>query len=153
MRSDLVDALKLDLAGPRNRNGDSTEVLPQQPSRWYLTGFLVPFDAGAAQSSDPDVGDDIDGNGDGSGTDDDVVPERVAASKTRFPSSMGLSVLLPLQTKPSSSTPSPAAAGGCPGPTNPAMQFSPAGRVSGVGFRVSGMKITMPTQTRRPPMK
>jgi len=111
IRSELVSALQLDLVGPQGSNGAAAEVLPQQPSRWYLTGFLVPFDAGAAQSSDPDVGDDIDGNGDGSGTDDDVVPERVAASKTRFPSSMGLSVLLPLQTKPSSSTnPTPGSA-------------------------------------------
>jgi hypothetical protein len=99
VRNKLVSALQLDLVGPQGSNGAAAEVLPQHPSRWYLTGFLVPFDAGEAQSSDPDAGDDIDGNGEGSGTDDDVVPERVAASKTRFPSSMGLSVLLPFQTK------------------------------------------------------
>lgn len=99
VRSELVSALQLDLVGPQEGNGDAGETLSQHPSRWYLTGFLVPFDAGQAQSSDPDAGDDIDGNGEGAGTDDDVVPERVAASRTRFPSSMGLSVLLPIQTK------------------------------------------------------
>lgn len=98
VRSQLVEALQLDLVGPQNGNGDSIEVLPQHPSRWYLTGFLVPFDAGESQTQDQDAGDEMDGPGDQSGTDDDVLPERTAASKTRFPSSMGVSVLLPQQT-------------------------------------------------------
>ena len=99
VRSQLVAALQLDLIGPQNGNGDSIEVLPQHPSRWYLTGFLVPFDVGEKQARDEDAGDEIDGAGDQGGTDDDVSPERAAASKTRFPSSMGLSVLLPKATE------------------------------------------------------
>ncbi|MFN8711150.1 MAG: helicase, partial [Planctomyces sp.] len=99
VRSELVAALQLDLVGPQNGNGDSIETLPQHPSRWYLTGFLVPFDAGEKQGHDEDAGDEIDGAGERGGTDDDVSPERAAASKTRFPSSMGLSVLLPTVTK------------------------------------------------------
>jgi len=99
VRSELVAALQLDLVGPQNGNGDSIEVLPQHPSRWYLTGFLVPFDAGEKQGHDEDAGDEIDGAGERGGTDDDVSPEVAAASKTRFPSSMGLSVLLPTATK------------------------------------------------------
>jgi hypothetical protein len=99
VRSQLVAALLLDLIGPQNGNGDSIEVLPQHPSRWYLTGFLVPFDVGEKQARDEDAGDEIDGAGDQGGTDDDVSPERAAASKTRFPSSMGLSVLLPEATE------------------------------------------------------
>ena len=135
VRKKLVEALQLDLVGPQGSNGAAAEVLPQHPSRWYLTGFLVPFDAGEAQSSDPDAGDDIDGNGDGAGTDDDVVPERVAASKTRFPSSMGLSVLLPLQTKPSNTQ--PRSRRRLPWPDESHDEIL-AGR-AGVGCRVSGV--------------
>ena len=49
VRSELVDALRLDLIGPGEvlgdpgrTPGDAAEVLPQRPSSWYLTGFLVP---------------------------------------------------------------------------------------------------------------
>ena len=45
VRRELADALKLDLVGPNERLGTSNEVLSQAPSRWYLTGFLVPLDA------------------------------------------------------------------------------------------------------------
>ena len=99
VRSELVAALQLDLVGPQNGHGDAIETLPQHPSRWYLTGFLVPFDAGEKQGRDEDAGDDMEENGEHRGTDDDVSPERAAASRTRFPSSMGLSVLLPQTTK------------------------------------------------------
>lgn len=98
VRSELVAALQLDLVGPQNGAGSPQEILPHLPSRWYLTGFLVPFDSGESQASDADAGDEIDGAGEPGGTDDDVTPEIAAASKTRFPSSMGLSVLLPVET-------------------------------------------------------
>lgn len=97
VRAQLVAALQLDLVGPHDGIGDVAETLPQHPSRWYLTGFLVPFDAGESQANDEDAGDDIDGVGERGGTDDDTAPEKAAASKTRFPSSMGLSVLLPTE--------------------------------------------------------
>ena len=32
-------------SAPEAGLGDPKEVLPQAPSRWYLTGFLVPIDA------------------------------------------------------------------------------------------------------------
>ena len=63
------------------------------------TGFLVPFEAGESQANDADAGDDIDGAGERGSTDDDQTSEQVAATKTRFTSSMGLSVLLPIKTK------------------------------------------------------
>lgn len=43
VRDQLVEALRLDLIGPENGSELETEVLPQAPSRWYLTGFLVPL--------------------------------------------------------------------------------------------------------------
>jgi hypothetical protein len=44
----LVDALRLDLVGPDDGSELEAEILPQAPSRWYLTGFLVPLEAGEA---------------------------------------------------------------------------------------------------------
>jgi len=48
VRSQLVDALRLDLVGPDNGSDLEAEILPQAPSRWYLNGFLVPMEAGEA---------------------------------------------------------------------------------------------------------
>jgi hypothetical protein len=94
-RGKLVEAIKLDLVGPEMNLGDLAEILPQSPSRWYLTGFLVPLDAPPEERSDADADDDVDSSGE-TGLDDDVVPEAAAASKQRFlPSSVGLSILLP----------------------------------------------------------
>ena len=99
VRSRLVDALKLDLVGPALDLGDVAEVLPQSPSRWYLTGFLAPLDAPAEQRSDADADDDLDSGGE-PGLDDDVTPEASAASKQKYlPSSIGVSVLLPKEAK------------------------------------------------------
>jgi hypothetical protein len=52
VRSQLVDPLRLDLVGPENATNLEAEVLPQAPSRWHLTGFLVPLEAGEAQRTD-----------------------------------------------------------------------------------------------------
>jgi hypothetical protein len=48
VRTELVNALQLDLVGPGDDLGFSVEVLSQAPSRWYLTGFLVPLGADAS---------------------------------------------------------------------------------------------------------
>ena len=49
VRTSIVDALQLDLIGPRDGLGAPDEILPQRPSTWYLTGFLVPLDADETQ--------------------------------------------------------------------------------------------------------
>jgi hypothetical protein len=95
IRGKLVEALRLDLVGPGNGLGNPAEVLPQSPSRWYLTGFLVPIGAEASQRSDEAAQEDMDQPGESGGTDDDVAPERPAARQRNLPSSIGLSVLLP----------------------------------------------------------
>ena len=45
VRSRILDALRLDLVGPRpgepGNDAYTEEVLPSAPSNWYLTGFLV----------------------------------------------------------------------------------------------------------------
>src|SRR5437763_2291878 len=95
VRTQLVEALRLDLVGPENGSDLEAEVLPQAPSRWYLTGFLVPLEAGEAQKSDATAQDDLDfAASDGEATDDDVTPEPPAARRAFFPSSIGLSLLV-----------------------------------------------------------
>ena len=94
VRSELVEALKLDLVGPDNDHAFAHELLPDAPSRWYLSGFLVPSEAPADQKTDETSTEEIDSGGDTGGTDDDTEPDRAAARKSILPSSMGLSVLV-----------------------------------------------------------
>src|ERR1051325_11573793 len=98
VRAKLLESLELDLVGPRGGLGDSMEILPQSPSRWYLTGFLVPIDATAAQKVDEDATEEVEAAESG-GVDDDETPERGSARNRVFPSSMGLSVLIPAEAK------------------------------------------------------
>jgi len=94
VRSELVEALKLDLVGPDNDHAFAHELLPDAPSRWYLSGFLVPSEAPADQKTDETSSEEIDSGGNTGGTDDDTEPDRAAARKSILPSSMGLSVLV-----------------------------------------------------------
>ena len=94
IRKELVDVLALDLVGPRDALGLQDEVLRQPPSLWYLTGFLVPVEASDDQKQDADAEDEADELNDSKGTDDAAAPEAVTARKARFPSSIGMSVLL-----------------------------------------------------------
>ena len=101
VRSELADALKLDLVGPVDNGGrplgDANEILEQAPSRWYLTGFLVPLDAPEEQRSELAADDEMDAAGE-PGVDDDATPEPAAAAKQKYlPSSIGVSVLLPAE--------------------------------------------------------
>lgn len=102
VRAQLIDALRLDLVGPRA--GDSghdayaEEVLPIAPSKWYLTGFLIPYEAPATQRSDDDVEDQLDEVERVRHADDDNAPEVASARKAFFPSSIGLSVLVTADT-------------------------------------------------------
>jgi hypothetical protein len=99
VRSQLVEALRLDLVGPENGTDLEAEVLTQAPSRWYLTGFLVPLEAGEDQKSDETGQDELNfGGGDANATDDDTTPEPAAMRRAYFPSSIGLSLLVPRDT-------------------------------------------------------
>src|SRR3954447_23794697 len=105
VRQRLVDALILDLIGPIADPGRESERLEQPPSRWYLTGFLVPsdrpsVDLPADDDEDEDEEDDL------FGSDDDPVDEPTAEAtllddsdrnavvlttrRPALPSSMGL---------------------------------------------------------------
>src|SRR5580692_7399651 len=98
VRSKLVESLELDLAGPRPGLGDAIEILPQSPSRWYLTGFLVPIDAASPQKLDEDATEELE-SAESGGVDDDEPPERGSARNRIFASSMGLSLLVPSEAK------------------------------------------------------
>ena len=94
-RNRLVEALELDLIGPKPGSPYEAEVLPQAPSRWYLTGFLVPYEAKVEDRQDEAAHEQLE-LGDGSGgADDDDTPEPPSARRAFFPSSLGISVLVP----------------------------------------------------------
>ena len=85
VRSKLVEALRLDLVGPGTNLGDPKEVLPQAPSRWYLTGFLVPLGAKAEQRTDETADDDLDQAGDGGAADEDVPADKARRQAAVLP--------------------------------------------------------------------
>ena len=105
----LVEALVLDLIGPIHDPARATERLDQSPSRWYLTGFLVPRDRPSkdlpAETDEDDENDDLFGSEDDpidEPTGEAVVEDDADKSATTMtgkrqilPSSMGLSMLVP----------------------------------------------------------
>src|SRR5436190_19668043 len=96
VRGHLVEALEADLIGPfagSARHATAEEVLELPPSRWYVTGFLIPEEA--PEPEDAEADDEL-----GSGDDeDDDAPEAKADEAPRvrpqLPRSLGLSVILP----------------------------------------------------------
>ena len=99
IRAKLVETLQLDVVGPGPGHPLEAERLKErdQPSRWYLTGFLVPTKAPEEQRLDPEVNDAIDtavASDEGTG-DDNVEVDRPPAKKAYLPSSLGVSVLVP----------------------------------------------------------
>lgn len=99
VREQLVDALRLDLVGPEKGCELEDEILPQAPSRWYLTGFLVPLEAGEEQRADETFEEEVDELDEVGGTDDTDTPEPAAAKRAFFPSSIGMSLLVPRDTR------------------------------------------------------
>lgn len=103
IRTKLVETLQLDVVGPGPGHVLEAEQLweNEPPSRWYLTGFLVPTEAPESQRHDPEseeVLDAVVGSDDGTG-DDDVEPDKAPARKVFLPSSLGISVLVPKGVK------------------------------------------------------
>jgi hypothetical protein len=98
VRDQLTRALRLDLIGPEADEPQAAEILPLAPSRWYLTGFLAPCNAPATQKRDEDdTQGELDLEAGGPEDDDESTPEPRAARRTPFPSSMGVSVLVPAE--------------------------------------------------------
>jgi hypothetical protein len=95
IRARLVEALRLDLVGPANDHAFASELLPESPRRWYLTGYLVPTTLPTEKKSEDEGEDDeIDSPAEQPASDDGAEVDRTAGKKGLLPSSMGLSVLL-----------------------------------------------------------
>lgn len=101
IRDELARRLALDLVGPPPGHDFAHELLPDPPNQWYLSGFLIPSDAAADEREDPEAADELDGaEPDDSRAQDDAAARDAAAAAKRsfFPSSIGISVLLPAGT-------------------------------------------------------
>lgn len=96
-----MDALRLDLVGPWAGHPLAEERLPARirPSTWYLTGFLIPSGTPPDRSADADEDDNLDEIPEKAGLAEESNEERKTAKKGYFPSSMGLSFLVPEETR------------------------------------------------------
>ncbi len=99
VRLKLQEALRLDLVGPDPDSELATETIDRPPSNWYLTGFLVPTDAPAEQKGDETANEEVSQSGDDGAGDDAIEPDKGAGRRVIFPSSLGLSVLVPKAAK------------------------------------------------------
>ena len=97
VREYLAEALRLDLVGPGVDGHLAEEQLPGwvRPSNWYLTGFLVPSGTPFELRSDADEDDPLDETPAVAGLAEESSEERTSAKKGFFPSSIGLSFLVP----------------------------------------------------------
>ena len=89
VRGALVEALEADLVGPMAHD----EVIENRPSRWYLTGFLVPNDTPLAERQDATVAEGMSIDADTGSEDGDQ--DEVGSHRAFLPSSLGLSFLVP----------------------------------------------------------
>jgi hypothetical protein len=105
IRDELVKILELDLIGPWPGHERENEILDRAPSREYLTGFIVPYEPpeGPARPQLKLIGEDTEQEGidqvRGAGLDDDQSPEAASSRRAYFPSSMGISVLVPKEAQ------------------------------------------------------
>ena len=101
VRERLIEALKLDLVGPWAGHALAEERLRgwERPSNWYLTGFLIPAGSAPEKRADSDEDDDLGAVPELEGLAEESNEERKAAKKAFFPSSMGLSFLVPKASK------------------------------------------------------
>src|SRR5580658_4242894 len=96
VRSQLAYALRDDLIGPDLDDPRDAahlqEALSSAPSHWYLAGFLAPTAQKPEEKEDDEANDDLT-----SAVDDpsDGEADAPVARRPLFPSSMGLSVLVP----------------------------------------------------------
>ena len=99
VRDYLTYALRLDLIGPRPEDTAlANERIDHAPSRWYLTGFLVPSGAPESQRAH-DAEEELDVPDEPThGGDDSSVPERGSGKRNFLPSSMGMSILVTEET-------------------------------------------------------
>jgi len=106
VRARLVDILRRDLVGPGPQDQDlARERLSENPSRWYLTGFIAPnedeveADDPAMQEEDEREAEQELGSGAGGAAGDDEPSEAPVTHRRFLPSSIGLTVLVPMNVE------------------------------------------------------
>ena len=107
VRDKLTEALALDLIGPEPGSALDFETIDRAPSKWYLTGWLVPVEVDKPKEvfkPGPIIFDTEDEQFANSatergGADDGGTTDGAASKKAIFPSSMGLSLLVPSEAK------------------------------------------------------
>jgi hypothetical protein len=109
VRSSIVDTFRRDLIGPAPQDVDlANERLNENPSRWYLAGFLTPADDPLAQDGaqesedDPSAQEEMEidveepaNEGAGGAAGDAEVPDAPNTKRRFLPSSIGITILLP----------------------------------------------------------
>ena len=97
VRARLVEALHLDLVGPSAGHALVDEQLPDtlRPAVWYLTGFLIPSGTPSEDAGDADEEDESESVAAQTGIEQEANDDRRAAKKGYFPSSIGLTFLVP----------------------------------------------------------
>ena len=94
IRDDLIATLEADLVGPMADD----EILEAPPSRWYLTGFLVPSGGPDDHRIDPLASEEMSAAVDGDAPDDSMGDD-VSPTHSFLPSSMGISFFVPANTR------------------------------------------------------
>lgn len=107
VRGRVVETLRRDLIGPGPLDADiEREELAENPSRWYLTGFIAPVPGGSGEAEQAavveDEGDPLFGDDEGADPEtgrvraaDDTPADEASSRPRRLPSSLGLTVLVP----------------------------------------------------------
>jgi hypothetical protein len=110
VRSSIVEMFRRDLVGPGPGPNDidlAHERLNEAPSRWYLTGFIAPALAPPpAEEDDPSTqeekqldAEEPDNAGAGGAAGDQELPDPPVTRRRMQPSSIGITVLLPVAAK------------------------------------------------------
>ena len=101
IRNDLSRVLELDLVGPSPGHSLEREALDTAPSRFYLTGFLVPHEANEDWKSAGDGQEELDQGSDGRKGDghDEPTKDKASGRKVFFPSTLGVSVCVGNETR------------------------------------------------------
>ena len=99
-----MEALRLDLVGPPPGHRLAGERLPgwERPSKWYLTGFLIPSETAREvpeQGADADEVDDLGTAPETAGLPEESSEEPKPGKRAFFPSSIGLSFLVSEDTR------------------------------------------------------
>ena len=94
VREQLTKSITLDLIGLIGAIGDQLETISQQPSKWYLSGFLVPTESSEVQKIDESVTEQLDQSAAPSSGDETDNPEPPVARRSFLPSSCGISFLI-----------------------------------------------------------